>query len=522
MPPKQTSEPKINNEPIIGILNDNNGVKINYPQLLDKLTKNSGKFTIKKFRASMTTKQVVAEDTKATFKKKKQAFYVTPKTLRAFTTDKNDLYITRIAAGHLWDMDILDGLKCNILNGVDLKSESCDLTCELYDYQLEMIEKIVTDDHSWHPSKSLTYVSMPTGSGKTIVGCGLIAERKKSTLIVVPTVEIADQWIESIKTYLPGLRVCLLNKRIKDAGTLKNYDIAVAVINTARNLVHSDVQYFGQILIDEVHETYTKVNSNVLWLAQCFKFGVGFSATPDDRKDGLDKHVYKFLGQPIQCNMEMPKYKFRVNIIEYYGDNEFCQPVVNNGILVATSTIEKLAKEPARVDLVCSLIKKLVGEGKSIFVFTEHRELLPLYRDQLTKEYNELAGEMEIPELGILRGGVKGIEAKEAKEAKIVLTTYGFSRRGLSIKEKVALIMATPRRTPLAQLFGRITRTGGPSIDVIREVYYIMDMKSPIKGQADSIKEFCKTKGYEISKTKIKPGSKSIKDETVGDEENDE
>jgi hypothetical protein len=409
-------------------------------------------------------------------------------------------------------------LNCNVLSGIELGSDVCELSCELYDYQIEMIEKVVASDSSWHPSRSLTYVQMPTGSGKTIVGCGLIAERKRSTLIVVPTVEIADQWIRDINLTLPALRVCQLNKRILDAGVLKNFDVAVCVINTARKLEHTAVQYFGQMLIDEVHEAYTKVNSNVLWLAQCFKYVVGFSATPNERKDGLDKHVYKFLGQPVQCNLEMPKYKFQINIIEFYGDNEFCQPIVNNGVLCATSSIEKLAKEPARVDLICSLAKRLVSEGKSIFVFAEHRELLTLYRDQVMREYKELVDEIEIPELGILRGGVKGNEAKEAREAKIVFTTYGYSRRGVSIKEKVALIMATPRRSPLAQIFGRITRTGGPGVDVLREVYYVADMKSPIKGQADSIKEFCYLKGYKVIKTKVKPGIKTRKE----NEENDE
>jgi hypothetical protein len=486
---------------VIGLLDDKKGVKINFPQLV---AKNSG-FNIKKFRNSMSTKQTVNEKSQAALKKRKVYFGVA-KTLRAFIASDNDLYITRIAAGELYDKDLIDGLQCNIIQGVNLPADKCEFECELFDYQIEMIEKITALDDTWSPHKSLTYVCMPTGSGKTIVGCGLIAERKKSTFIVVPTKEIAGQWIDDIRRTLPKLRVCMVEKKLIDNDELKKYDVAVCVINTARKLEHTIVKYFGQILIDEVHEAYTKVNSGVLWLAQCFQFGVGFSATPSDREDGLDQHVFKFLGNPIQCVMEMPKYKFQVNIVEFYGDNEFCQPVVSNGVLIATSTIEKLAKEPARIELVCSLAKQLIEEGEDIFIFAEHRELLTIFRDKLVATFKD---NIEIPELGILRGGVKGAEAKEARAAKIVLTTFGYSRRGVSIKDKTAIIFATPRRTPLAQIFGRVTRRGGPGVDKVRKVYFIADMKSPIKGQVDSIKTFAKERGYEITKRKVKPTVKN-------------
>lgn len=517
---KPKSDKKTEPAPLIGDLCDKNGVKLNYSILTSKeATANKTlKFTVKKFRASMTTKQTVEEDSKAVFKKRKQPFYVAPKVLKAFSTSGNDMYVTRIAAGYLYDNGLLDDMNCSVLRGVDLSKKydnaesaekACDLQCELYDYQVEMIEKIVAGDDSWHPAHSLSYVCMPTGSGKTIAGCGFIAERHISTFCVVPTKEIAGQWIEDIQKSLPKLRVCMVTKKLLDRDELKNYDVAVCVINTARKLEHTQVQYFGQMLIDEAHEAYTKVNCRVLWLAQCFKYAVGFSATPAERKDGLDKHVYKFLGPPVLCNLEMPKYNFRVNIIEFYGDNEFCQPVVNNGILCATSTIEKLAKEPARVELICSLTRRLVvDEKKSIFVFAEHRELLTIYRDKLLSDFKDLSAELEIPELGILKGGVKGAEAKEAREAKIVLTTYGYSRRGVSIKEKTVLVMATPRRTPLAQIFGRIIRRGGPGVDVIREVHFIADMKSPIKGQVESIKEYAQKMHYNVTKTKVKPGTK--------------
>lgn len=507
---------------LIGVLNDKSGVKINFPALVAK----NPKFAIKKFRASMSTKQQLAESSKGAFKKNK--FVIAAKTLKAFTTTGDNLFITRIAAGALYDADIIDGLSCNVLDGSDLKLVDGDFECDLIDYQVEMIEKITAGDENWLPHKSLSYASMPTGSGKTIVGCGLIAERKKSTFVVVPTKEIAGQWIEDLHRTLPKLTVCLVTKKILDADELKKYDIAVCVINTARRLEHFDVKYFGQILLDEVHEYYSPVNVKVLWLAQCFKFGVGFSATPSERADKLDTHVFKFLGMPIECNIEMPKYKFHVHITDYYGGLEFCQPVVNNGVLCATTTIEKLAKEPVRIDLICSIARTLVAAGKSIFIFAEHRELLPIYRNRLLELFREskddMSNDIECPEMGILRGGVTNLEAKEAREAKIVLTTYGYSRRGISIREKTAIVFATPRRSPLAQIFGRVTRRGGPSVDVIREVHYICDARSPIKGQVKSIRDFAKDKGYNVTKSKVygESNSKNKNDDTGGDEENDE
>jgi superfamily II DNA or RNA helicase len=50
--------------------------------------------------------------------------------------------------------------------------------------------------------KDIGIIVAPPGSGKTIVGLKIIAEKKQPALIITHRKQIAEQWIERIQTFL--------------------------------------------------------------------------------------------------------------------------------------------------------------------------------------------------------------------------------------------------------------------------------------------------------------------------------
>ena len=100
-------------------------------------------------------------------------------------------------------------------------------------------------------------------------------------------------------------------------------------------------------------------------------------------------------------------------------------------------------------------------------------------------------------QIGVLRGGASAKECASAKHARIVLTTYGYSRRGVSLTNMTTLILASPRRNGLHQIVGRITRSGSDQ-SIIRQVIDIKDMCSPLKNQNSERRKVYKDRKYPI------------------------
>jgi len=130
-------------------------------------------------------------------------------------------------------------------------------------------------------------------------------------------------------------------------------------------------------------------------------------------------------------------------------------------------------------------------------IFSELRE--HLVRIQ---QYIKNAG---IPsEISVLMSGVAEDTLEIAKEYKehVVLTTYGFSKVGISLSSMTSVILATPRRHGTAQIIGRILRKGSDET-IIREVYDIVDMNIGLKSQYTTRSKTYKERLYPITAEKI-------------------
>lgn len=388
------------------------------------------------------------------------------------------------------------------------------------------------------------YMQMGTGMGKSRFGMAVAARGRGPVFVVVPTKAIRLQWMDEFKEVFPALNVAAYDnppkKSKKVAPTAETHDIVVGIFNTVRA---KDPGFFGgyaTLILDEAHELHSPVNNNILWLAQEVPRVLGLSATPDDRTDGLDRIVNHFLGAPICAEKDIPgfdiadvNFRGRVREVEYKGHPDHCETALSvAGTVSAIETIGNIIKDPARLCLVAAEVERLFrlhetegaaglqefglgarpaeaasdnypeGENRThgIFVFAEHREYLPALREALLERF--APEDVEAPEIDevapvVLRGGATRSEIHDAHNARIVLTTYGYSRRGVSIVEMTAIVLATPRRHGMRQILGRVTRRGSDE-SILRAVIDIKDVRTALKSQNTERRKIYKEKEYPI------------------------
>ena len=137
----------------------------------------------------------------------------------------------------------------------------------------------------------------PCGGGKTDVALRIIQSRAVSTLVIVHTRELVDQWRDRIEKRM-GIKPFILHKIPKKP--MATYPIIIA---TAQYLIrHGDLladldQHRKMVIVDECHHTPCSTFTQILSrLNPYYRFG--FTATPE-RDDGTTALLNWWIGPVI-------------------------------------------------------------------------------------------------------------------------------------------------------------------------------------------------------------------------------
>ncbi len=156
-------------------------------------------------------------------------------------------------------------------------------TITLRNYQKEALE-------SWWDLKKGTIV-MPTGSGKTILAIKIIERLNISTLIIVPTLDLVNQWQKELKRAFDlEIGEFTGNKKVLRAITVSTYD---SVYLNAEKLGNR----FKFIIFDEVHHLPSEGYKQI---AELFAAPnrLGLTATYK-REDNLHKELLRLIGNKV-------------------------------------------------------------------------------------------------------------------------------------------------------------------------------------------------------------------------------
>jgi superfamily II DNA or RNA helicase len=149
----------------------------------------------------------------------------------------------RIKACHY--QDVLDYFRESNLQVEDAVAnppplEQINSSIELRSYQNEALDK-------WVAARNRGVVVLPTAAGKTFIALKAISQLKTQTLIVVPTLDLLDQWKKRVKEYLN-----------LDAGVVGGGENIVRMVTVATyDSAYSQVPLLGNkflfLIFDEVH-----------------------------------------------------------------------------------------------------------------------------------------------------------------------------------------------------------------------------------------------------------------------------
>jgi superfamily II DNA or RNA helicase len=122
-------------------------------------------------------------------------------------------------------------------------------------------------------------VVMPTGAGKTHVAIAAVAKLGEPALVVVPTVELVEQWRTKLSQYFPGrVGVWYGEEKRESCITVITYDSAYTAIEQLGNR-------FKMLVFDEVHHLPSPSYRQIAELSPA-PYRLGLTATPE-RADGL-------------------------------------------------------------------------------------------------------------------------------------------------------------------------------------------------------------------------------------------
>lgn len=401
-----------------------------------------------------------------------------------FRESGNKIYIPRFYGiaryGFPEKMDIEQGENINLT-----------FSKELRDYQINIINiymNYVRPDAAAENAQanSGAILEVPCGRGKTVMALKIISLLNKKTIILVHKEFLMNQWIERIQEFLPNARI---GKIQGPAFDIENKDIVIGMIQSMynRDFAPDAFSSFGLTIIDEVHRIGSEEFSKTLFRI-ITPYMLGISATVE-RKDGLTKILYMFIGDKIYTETRKDEDLVRVRGIKYttqYPDfNEMEYDYRGNPKY--STMITKLSTYGPRSDFIVKIIADLLREdsNKQIMILTHNRSLLEYL-------YNAI-NHQQIDSVGYYVGGMKRGSLIETESKKIVLATYAMAAEALDIKTLSTLIMASPR-TDIEQSVGRILRARHANPVVID----IIDSHDIFQNQWRQRKRFYKKCNYMI------------------------
>jgi superfamily II DNA or RNA helicase len=174
------------------------------------------------------------------------------------------------------------------------------ITLPARDYQQEALK-------AWSNNNGQGVVVLPTGAGKTFVAALAIAQMKLSTLVIVPTIDLLQQWQTALSNFY-GLKD---KTKIGTFGGGKQDIKPLTIMTYDSAIIHTrHLNNFAMLVFDEAHhlpaESYRTAAEGAF-----APYRLGLSATPE-RADNLHILLDRLIGPEVYRKMpaELTRQRF--------------------------------------------------------------------------------------------------------------------------------------------------------------------------------------------------------------------
>lgn len=318
----------------------------------------------------------------------------------------------------------------------------------------------------------------PPGVGKTVLGTYLMAQRARSTLVLVHRHPLLDQWMAQLSMFLgiDGSEIGQIGggKR-KPNGRL---DVAMIQSLVRGSCVDDIVETYGHVIVDECHHVPAVSFERVLSAVKA-RYVIGLTATPH-RRDGHHPILEMQLGPvhfAVNPRDQAAKRPFDHRLI--VRETTFRLDGVREDVGIQ-SIYKALAEDEGRNRLILDDVIRALEDGRSPILLTERRDHLEYFADQLRGFVRHLV---------VLQGGMTTKERRELgerlaavpdREERLVLATGRYIGEGFDDARLDTLFLAMPVswKGTLVQYTGRLHRLHPKKIDV--RIFDYADREVPV------------------------------------------
>ena len=303
------------------------------------------------------------------------------------------------------------------------------------------------------------------------MAAALIAERGVSTLVIVPSRTLVDQWRARLAAFLevsPTAIGTITGGRRKPSGAI---DVATIQSLARGGQVDDAVLGYGFVVVDECHHVPAVSTEQVL-RSMPARFVLGLTATPQ-RRDGHQPIIRMQCGPTRHAIRTRPA--LALGVIRR-------DTATASGALSTDAGIQALYRllaedEPRNEQIVRDTLDAL-AEGRCPLVLTGRRDHLERLQEMLAPHVERMA---------VLHGGLRPPERRAALAAltasdgpTLILATGRYLGEGFDHPQLDTLLLALPIawKGTLTQYAGRLHRPADGKTDA--RIYDYVDVEIPV------------------------------------------
>ena len=295
----------------------------------------------------------------------------------------------------------------------------------------------------------------PPGTGKTVIACALIAERKRPTLVLAHSKPLLDQWRSQLQALL-GLE----SKQIGQLGggrRKRTRIVGLAMIQSLKAIVDLESFFsdYGLVVVDECHHL-PAVSFEAAVRRAPIRHCLGLTATPY-RRDGLQEIVTMQCG-PIRHQIATsPASEIELQLV--VCETELALP--GGADTPIHEVFRQLVEDEERNARVCDDVLAAVTEGRRCLVLSQWKQHCERLAETIRSRGVSpvvLDGDLgKRARVEIL----KRIESTPAGEDLVVVATGQYLGEGFDCPKLDTLFLAFPIsfKGRLVQYTGRLMRS---------------------------------------------------------------
>lgn len=314
-------------------------------------------------------------------------------------------------------------------------------TATLRPYQREALA-------AWWRGTRNGVIEAPCGAGKTMIGTVAAASVETPALVLVHTRDLLAQWVES------GARVGVEVVGVAEGAGPTAGRVVVATMQTAITWAPQEREAwgagFGLVIVDEAHHAPCATLGALMYDLPG-RYRLGLTATPE-RADGLTPIMHGHLGPTVaridRGALVVAGVTF-APVVHRVPTGWAPREGMEYGEMVSAA-----CDDPGRNDVLLTLARRLVEEGRSVLVQTERRA----HAEYLAGEIGEVA----VAVTGDVSAKERARRLAAVRDGTLrVLVATQLADEGLDLPGLDALVVGVPQRNAarLEQRVGRVSRS---------------------------------------------------------------